>query len=130
MTDNQAFTKLPDSELEVMEAIWALYEKEEKPVTASMAIKHFPELTRRKMTTVLTLINRLVARGFLSADKSGRANCYTPLVDVHTYRQLLTEDFLHRAYLDEPLELLLNVINSSELSHSDIVALKAALKTK
>lgn len=132
MTDyaNQAISKLPDSELEIMEAIWTLYEEEGKPVTASMTVKRFPALTRRKLTTVLTLINRLVARGFLSVEKAGRANCYTPLVDVHEYRQLFTEDFLHRMYLDEPMELLLNVIQSSSLTHENIMELKSALKMK
>lgn len=130
MTANQAFSKLPDSELEIMEAIWALYEEENKPVTASMTVKRFPDLSRRKMTTVLTLINRLVARGFLSVDKSGRANTYTPLVDVHDYRRQLTEDFLYRAYMDEPMELLLNVIASSKLTHEDIMKLREALRNK
>lgn len=130
MTANQTFTKLPDSELEIMEAIWALYEEEGKPVTASMTMKRFPDLERRRMTTVLTLINRLVARGFLAVDKTGRSNSYTPLVDVHEYRRTLTEDFLYRAYMDEPMELLLNVIQSAHLSQDDITTLTEALAEK
>lgn len=130
MSDHKEFIKLPESELEIMEAIWALYEEGEKGITATMVVKHFPALNRLKLTTVLTLINRLAAKGFVTIEKIGRSNCYTPVVDVHAYRRFIAGDFVHRAFLDDPMELLLEVIRTSELSEMDIADLKAALDAK
>lgn len=130
MSDTKKFIKLPESELEVMEAIWALYEEGEKGITATMVVKHFPALNRLKLTTVLTLIGRLAAKGFITIEKVGRANCYTPVIDVHEYRKFVAGDFVHRVFLDDPMELLLEVIHTSPLSEMDIADLKAALNEK
>lgn len=130
MSDQKEFIKLPESELEIMEAIWALYEEGEKGITATMVVKRFPALCRLKLTTVLTLINRLAAKGFVTIEKIGRSNCYTPVVDVHEYRRFITGDFIHRTFLDDPMELLLEVIRTADLSEWNIADLKAALDAK
>lgn len=130
MSDTKKFIKLPESELEVMEAIWALYEEGEKGITATMVVKHFPALNRLKLTTVLTLIGRLAAKGFVTIEKVGRSNCYTPVIDVHEYRKFITGDFVNRVFLDEPMELLLEVIHTSDLTEMDIADLRSALNKK
>lgn len=94
-------TKLPDSELAVMQAIWTLRMEGETQITAGLLLKRFPALHHYKLTTVLTLINRLLAKGFLTAEKNSRANCYTPLVDRDVYRRAVTKEYLRRMYLDD-----------------------------
>ena len=69
MSDNKEFIKLPESELEVMQAIWALNAEGEKFVSAGLIMKRFPALCRLKLTTVLTLITRLQNKGFISSEK-------------------------------------------------------------
>ena len=78
MTDT--LTRLPDAELEVMQALWAL---DTYPAhTADIAAR----LERDwKAPTLLKLLSRLEERGFVRGEKAGRANLYTPLVAQKDY---------------------------------------------
>lgn len=70
--------RLPDAELKVMQAIWDC----EPPVSRADIDALLSPLAA---TTILTLLSRLVSRGCLSVEKSGRSNCYTPLVSRQEY---------------------------------------------
>lgn len=73
--------RLPDAELEVMQAIWSL----EPPVTAAEVQQ---QVSRDwKATSVLTFLARLCDKGFLACEKEGRQNYYTPLIAREAYLQ-------------------------------------------
>lgn len=103
--------RLPESELEIMQAIWSLNEEGEKFVSAGLIMKRFPELTRLKLTTVLTLITRLQAKGFLKTKKYGRTNCYTPVVPSPEYRRFVSGDFIKKVYHDRKIDLIIDLID-------------------
>lgn len=91
MTD--ALTRLPDAELEVMQALWAL---DAYPAhTADIAA----QLERDwKAPTLLKLLSRLEERGFVRGEKAGRANLYTPLVAQKDYLKAESRSFLDRLH--------------------------------
>ena len=122
MSEKQ-FIKLPESELEVMQAIWALNAEGEKFVSAGLIMKRFPALCRLKLTTVLTLITRLQTKGFISSEKLSRANCYKPLIAADEYRRYVAEDFVERVYVGNRLGLISDLIEAGELTAEDIAAL-------
>jgi len=124
MSETNTFIKLPESELEVMQAIWALHTEGEKFISASLIMKRFPALCRLKLTTVLTLITRLQTKGFISIEKLGRANCYTPLIDVGEYREFVANDFVERVYAGNQMRLIANLLNSEKLTAEEIATLK------
>ncbi len=130
MSTNNEFIKLPESELEVMQAIWALNAEGEKFVSAGLIMKRFPGLCRLKLTTVLTLITRLQNKGFISSEKLSRSNCYKPLIDADEYRRFVASDFVERVYVGDRLGLISNLIDSDELSAEDIAELKKVLADK
>lgn len=71
--------RLPDSELEIMQALWAAGDGSsrtgiEEHLTRSIA-----------PTTVLTLLSRLDEKGFVRTEKSGRNSIYTALVSREEY---------------------------------------------
>lgn len=105
--------KLPESELEIMQAIWALNAEGEKNVTAGLIMKRFPALTRLKLTTVLTLITRLQVKGFISVNKEGRANCYVPIISREDYRKFALNDFIEKVFTGER-DTLLAMLNAAE----------------
>ncbi|MBE6570087.1 MAG: BlaI/MecI/CopY family transcriptional regulator [Ruminococcaceae bacterium] len=121
---NKEFIKLPESELEVMQAIWALDAEGEKFISAGLIMKRFPALTRLKLTTVLTLITRLQMKGFISAEKIRRANCYTPLIDREEYRRFAAEDFVEKVYGSNRISLVAALVQTETLTEQDIAALK------
>ena len=130
MSTNQEFIKLPESELEVMQAIWALNAEGEKFVSAGLIMKRFPALCRLKLTTVLTLITRLQNKGFISSEKLSRSNCYKPLIDADEYRRFVANDFVQRVYVGNRLGLISNLIESDDLSAEDIAELKKIIEEK
>lgn len=73
--------RLPDGELEVMQALWAC------KVPASRAdielVLH--ESHPMAVTSLLTMLTRLAEKGFLRIDKQGRKSYYTPCISRESY---------------------------------------------
>ena len=73
--------RLPDAELEVMQAIWAC-----KPPVARTEIETILKQTHpMAQTTLLTLLTRLSEKGFVRIEKVGRSSRYLPLVAREDY---------------------------------------------
>ena len=120
--------KLPASELEIMQAIWALDEEGEKFISASLVMKRFPALNRLKLTTVLTLITRLQTKGFIRTDKLGRSNCYTPLISSAEYRKFAYGDFVEKVYRNDRLDLFSALVSDEALTKEDLEEIKAMIE--
>ena len=73
--------KLPDSELEVMQAVWAY----PAPVSRGQIEDYLRERYPIAQTTLLTLLTRLTEKEFLAVDKLGRGKCYTPIISRQRY---------------------------------------------
>ena len=75
----QSIRRLPDAELEVMQALWRC-----APPAARSDVEG---QLRRPLapTTLLTLLTRLGEKGFLRTDKEGRRSLYTPLITQADY---------------------------------------------
>ena len=65
-------THLPESELEIMQIIWA----EPAPVSRMTIEQALEKIHPLAPTTILTLLTRLCEKGFLSLEKEGRTNLY------------------------------------------------------
>ncbi len=120
--------KLPASELEIMQAIWALDEEGEKFISASLVMKRFPALNRLKLTTVLTLITRLQTKGFIRTEKLGRSNCYTPIISSADYRRFAYGDFVENVYRNDRLDLFSALVNDEALTKEDLDEIKAMIE--
>ncbi len=116
--------KLPESELEVMQAIWALNEEGEKFVSAGLIMKRFPALTRLKLTTVLTLITRLQTKGFITTEKLGRSNCYTSIISSEDYRKFASGDFVEKVYMNNKMGLISALVSDKSLTTEELEQIK------
>ena len=121
--------KLPASELEIMQAIWLLDEEGEKFITASLAMKRCPELQRLKLTTVLTLINRLQVKGFVKVQKIGHSNGYIPTISSADYRKFAYGDFLEKVYLSDKMDLVNALLTTEDFTKEELDEIKALVKT-
>lgn len=116
--------RLPDAELEVMQAIWSL----EPPVTAA-AVQQ--QVSREwKATSVLTFLSRLCDKGFLSCEKEGRQNYYTPLVSRETYLQRESTSFVRRLCGGSVKNLVASLSDAGALTEQDIDDLRAFLDAR
>ena len=120
--------KLPASELEIMQAIWLLDAEGEKFITASLAMKRCPGLQRLKLTTVITLINRLLIKGFVQVQKIGRSNGYIPLISYEEYRKFTYGDFLEKVYLNNKMDLISALLSNEEYTKAELAEIKALVK--
>ncbi|MGO5114897.1 BlaI/MecI/CopY family transcriptional regulator [Candidatus Avoscillospira sp. LCP25S3_F1] len=88
----ETIRRLPDAELEVMQAIWAC-----EPPVSRTDIEAIVEQTHpMAVTTLLTLLSRLVEKEFLSVAKEGRRSLYTPLVTRHDYLTSQSRRFIDK----------------------------------
>lgn len=78
---DMANRRLPDSELEVMQAVWRCEAPVSRKDIEAVLLPQHP----MALTTLLTLLTRLAEKGFLRIDKAGRGSVYTPLVTEQAY---------------------------------------------
>ena len=84
--------RLPDAELEVMQAIWAC-----KPPAARTEInERLKETHPMAQTTLLTVLTRLADKGFIRIEKEGRSARYIPLISRQDYLAQQSRRFLEQ----------------------------------
>lgn len=125
--------KLPESELAVMQLIWEMTRAGEpvSTITAGNLMERYPDkIGHLKLTTVLTLISRLIGKKFIRAEKSGRAYCYIPLVDEDGYKQMAAEDFVKTVYKNDTRGLISALVSDGNLTEGEIGELMKMLGEK
>mgnify|MGYP005798736287 FL=1 len=109
--------QISESELVLMRIIWgnggtALYsfimEKLEK------------ERNDWKKNTVLTLLSRLVEKGYLRTNKIGRRNEYEALVTEQEYQAMQTNSFLDRIFGGNVRGLVSTLLQEDRLSPEEL----------
>lgn len=129
----KGIVKLPESELAVMQLIWDMHRAGEPSdsVTAGNLMERYPDrIGHLKLTTVLTLISRLIGKKFIRAEKTGRAYCYIPLVDEEEYKKMAAQDFVKTVYNSDTRGLISALVSDDGLTEKDIEELMKMLEDK
>ena len=110
-----------DFELELMKTIWgnggtALY--------AEIAEALEKKGTPATKNTIISLLSRLIEKGYLKTNKIGRRNRYTALVSEADYRAAQTETFLDKIYEGSAKDLISTLIQKEMISPDDYENLK------
>ena len=85
--------RLPDTELEVMKALWAT-----GPDTSRAVLEDRLASFGWAANTINTYLARLMDKGFVAARREGRSNLYTPLVEQAEYQAFDSRAVLERLY--------------------------------
>ncbi len=126
----EGFMKLPESELEIMQVIWELDKKGVEDIHTGVIYRDYGHVVGRlKLTTVLTLITRLAAKGYVAIKKQGRFNCYKPLMDEDTYNKLAAADFVATVYKNDAKGLISALLGNGDITEEDIMELRAQIKS-
>ncbi|MCI8284081.1 MAG: BlaI/MecI/CopY family transcriptional regulator [Firmicutes bacterium] len=118
--------KISDAELEIMKVIWA--NKEGPTLFAYLTDELASKGKLWQKNTLITLLNRLVNKGFLKAKKTGRRNEYTPLISETEYQTVQTKNFLHKIYEGNAKGLISNLISGDLLTDEEYEELKKILE--
>ena len=118
--------QISDAELEIMKVVWA---KNKEPslfaeLTDELAAKGRPW----QKNTLITLLNRLVNKGFLKAKKIGRRNEYTPLVSEAEYQTAQTKHVLEKLYEGSASGLVATLISGDLLTDEEYSELRQMLE--
>ncbi|MBP3378469.1 MAG: BlaI/MecI/CopY family transcriptional regulator [Clostridia bacterium] len=118
--------KLPESELDVMMAIWSL----EPPATSSKLMKVLGNDRGWKVPTLISFLNRLEDRGFIESFKNGKERSYIAIADKDEYLHRLSNTFVEKYHGGSIGEFLNSLYRGKMLDNNDIDALLTWLKAK
>ena len=85
--------RLPDAELAVMQAVWAVGGEVGRADIEGALARH-----GWSANTLNTYLTRLCEKGFLTSRREGRNNLYTPLVSKVRYNDFESRSVLKRLY--------------------------------
>lgn len=115
-------SKISDSEWTIMEIIW-----QNPHCTAMFIIKKLENSTDWKPKTIKTLIRRLVDKGVVGYEQEGREYKYYSLVDESECKKNEGISFLKRVYGGSLKAMMLNFLESDDVSQNDIDDLRKYL---
>ena len=113
--------QISDCELELMRIIWAnngiaLYAE----IVKSLETKGTPWTKN----TIITLLSRLISKGFLKTCKTGFRNQYIAIVMETEYQEMQTRTFLEKIYEGNARGLIATLIQKDMLLPEDYEELK------
>lgn len=114
---------LSDSELEVMQIIW----ENEPPVSRSVIENELCKDRNLAPSTIITFLSRLCEKGFLTVEKKGRTNLYSPALDKKEYFATENQSFLKRVYGGSISAFAASLVDSG-ISKSDLDELRKLLE--
>ncbi len=119
-------TRLPDTELEVMKAVWSI-----KSEINTTEIKKILDKNRPwNVSALQTLLNRLIDRGFLDTYKNGKNKCYTVIINEEDYISFENKSFLKKINNSSITRLVASLYDSKSISDNDLMELSKFIEDK
>lgn len=108
--------KLPDAEFNIMKVVWA----SAPPVTTSTIMESLGREKVWKAATIISLMLRLVERGFLRTEKNGKERTYFPLVKRESYLKFETGNFLREFHENSFVSFVNTLYDNENLTDADL----------
>ncbi len=120
------FKKLPDTEFEIMKVVWA----NKPPITTNMIMEALGNEREWKAPTVISLMLRLVEKGFLRTEKNGKERTYFPVVEKEDYLKFETGNFMKLYHENSFLSFVNTLYDGKQLNDGDIEELMKWVKER
>lgn len=115
--------RISDAEHMVMEVLW-----QEAPMTATEVAERLADRQGWTLTTVKTLLSRLLAKGALATETEGRKFIYRPLMARTDYVARESRRLVDRLFGGKLSPLVAHLAGQEALSAEDIAEIEALLK--
>lgn len=113
--------RLPDTELDVMKALWDCGGETSRAQLEQALASH-----QWAANTVNTYLSRLADKGFLAVRREGKSNLYTPLVSREDYLAFDSRQVLARLYGSSPRNFVAALAKNG-LDRRDLEELRSLL---
>ena len=117
--------RLSDAELEIMLVVW---HSEVDKVSSSYVLEHLEGKRNWALPTLMTVLTRLVNKGYLKREKLGRNNLYLSIISEDTYKEREGKSVLEKLYGNSFKNFVTSRYNSRAISDDDINDLKDFLE--
>jgi len=114
---------ISEAEAQVMEVLWR-----KSPRGTDEIAKALEGRQDWQLATVKTLVNRLLTKGAISAQKDGRRYLYTPVLQRDAWLKEQSIGLLDRLFDGRLAPLVAHFSSHRKLKKTDIEALRALLK--
>lgn len=118
--------KLPDAEFEIMKVIWA----NEPPIFTNTVMEQLGNEKKWKAPTAISLLLRLVERGFLRTEKNGKERVYYPVVTKDDYLKFETQNFMKMYHDNSFVSFIHTLYEKQDISGKDMEEIIKAAKVK
>ena len=106
--------RLPDAEFEIMKTVW----NTAAPMSVSAVAKQMDK--EWKIQTLISLMNRLVDRGFIRTEKIDKERVYYPIITREDYLKFETGNFVKQYHESSFLSLVNTLYDNKDLTSEDI----------
>ena len=117
--------EISEAEHQVMKVIW-----NDNPITAMEIIKKLTKITDWKPNTIKTFINRLLKKGAVGYEKSGKEYNYYPLIEEADFVKSESRLFLNRIFGGSLKPMLVTMVENEDLTLEDIEDLQGRILEK
>lgn len=108
--------KLPDTEFEIMKIVWS----NEPPITTNIIMEQLGNKRKWKAPTTNSLMLRLVEKGFLRTEKTGKERSFFPLISREDYLKFETGNFMKLYHENSFLSFVTTLYDGKQLGDRDI----------
>ena len=115
--------RVSEAESVVMEVLWR-----NSPLAADEVVAALGDSQQWQEPTIKTLLNRLLKKGAIAAEKDGRRYLYSPVLAREAWIQGESEGLLERLFEGRVAPLVAHFSRQRKLSAKDIRELRALLE--
>lgn len=120
---DKAGERIGEAEYAVMDVLW-----HDAPLTAAEVAGRVPQERGWSITTVKTMLGRLLAKGVLTHEEEGRRYLYCPAVSRDDYAAQESSRLIDRLFGGSVSPLVAQLARRDRLSDKDIAEIEALLK--
>jgi predicted transcriptional regulator len=115
--------RISEAESVVMEVLW-----NRQPLSAEEVVEALGDAQQWQVPTIKTLLNRLLKKGAISAEKEGRRYLYSPVLERKDWVQDESQSLLQRLFDGRVAPLVAHFSQQRKLSDKDIRELRKLLE--
>ena len=115
--------RIGEAEYAVMAVLW-----DQAPLTAAEVAERVPQERGWSLTTVKTMLGRLLAKGVLTHEEEGRRYLYRPAIARDDYAAQESTRLIDRLFGGKVTPLVAQLAERDRLTERDIAEIEALLK--